>query len=125
MITENSKKVGYLKNEGIAFSELNGDQQKKLMKIIAAYVQNYPFGFADEFMQKIEKAGLDKLKFAWAGDKIYGGEGHYFRISNDVLLIEYDNVQNQANHLHTVVRDLTNDFGEDILRLHYLKEHKN
>ncbi len=123
MITENSKKVGYLKDEGIAFSELNSDQQKLLMKIITTYVANYPIGFADEFMKKIEKAGLDKIKFAWSGDKVYGGKGHYYRIQNDVLLIEYDNVQNQANHLHTVVRDLTNDFGEDILRNHYLKEH--
>lgn len=123
MLTENSKKIGFLKDEGIAFSELNADQQKLLMKIIAAYVKNYPFGFADEFMRKIEKAGLDKIKFAWSGDKVYGGKGHYYRIQNDVLLIEYDNVQNQANHLHTVVRDLTNDFGEEVLRNHYLKEH--
>jgi hypothetical protein len=124
MITENSKKIGYLKDEGIAFSELNGDQQKLLMRIIAAYVKNYPIGFADDFMRKIEKAGLDKIKFAWSGDKVYGGKGHYYRIQNDVLLIEYDNVQNQANHLHTVVRDLTNDFGEEVLRDHYLNEHK-
>lgn len=125
MITENSKKIGFLKDEGIAFSELNGDQQKLLMKIIATYIKNYPTGFADEFMRKIEKAGLDKIKFAWSGDKVYGGKGHYYRIQNDVLLIEYDNVQNQANHLHTVVRDLTNDFGEEVLRNHYLKEHNN
>ena len=123
MLTENSKKIGYLKDEGIAFSELNGPQQKLLMKIIATYVASYPFGFADEFMRKIEKAGLDKIKFAWSGDKVYGGKGHYYRIQNDVLLIEYDNVQNQANHLHTVVRDLTNDFGEEVLSNHYLKEH--
>ena len=123
MITENSKKVGLLKDEGISLNELNGDQQKMLIKLISVYVKNYPYGFADEFMRKIEKAGLDKIKFAWSGDKVYGGIGHYYRIQNDVLLIEYDNVQNQANHLHTVVRDLTNDFGEDILRNHYLKEH--
>jgi Protein of unknown function (DUF3500) len=123
MLTENSKKVGLLKDEGISFNELNGDQQKLLMRLIGVYVKNYPYGFAEEFMQKIEKAGLDRIKFAWSGDKVYGGIGHYYRIQNDVLLIEYDNVQNQANHLHTVVRDLTNDFGEDILRSHYLKDH--
>ncbi len=123
MLTENSRKVGLLKDEGIAFSELNSDQQKLLMKLIASYVANYPFGFADDFMRKIEMAGIDKIKFAWSGDKVYGGKGHYYRIQNDVLLIEYDNVQNQANHLHTVIRDLTNDFGEEVLRNHYLKEH--
>jgi hypothetical protein len=47
---------------------------------------------------------------------------HYYRIQGPFLLIEYDNTQNNANHVHTVIRDLVNDFGEDILHDHY-KEH--
>ncbi|MEA5139194.1 DUF3500 domain-containing protein [Arcicella rigui] len=109
--------------KGIGFDELNDDQQKKLMKIVALYVKNYPLGFADEFMRKIEKAGLNKLRFAWSGEQKNTGKGNYYCIQNDVLLIEYDNTQNNANHVHSVVRDLTNDFGEDFLRKHYQKEH--
>jgi hypothetical protein len=95
--------------------------------MINFYIERYPFGFAHEFMEKIEKAGLNNLVFTWMGAKEakIGNGGHYYRIQNDVLLIEYDNTQSNANHIHTVVRDLTNDFGEDILQKHYQQEHKN
>ena len=111
---------------GISFTEMNKNQQQKLMKLISLYVERYPFGFANEFMEKIEKAGLEKLIFTWMGAKEakIGNGGHYYRIQNPVLFIEYDNTQNNANHVHTVVRDLTNDFGEDMLRRHYEQEHK-
>lgn len=117
--------VNALKN-GISFGELTKEQQHHLMRLISVYVQRYPFGFADEFMNKIEKAGLHQLVFTWMGarEAKIGNGGHYYRIQNPVLLIEYDNTQTNANHIHTVVRDLTNDFGEDVLRNHYQKEHK-
>ena len=111
---------------GISFTEMDKNQQQKLIKLISFYVERYPFGFANEFMEKIEKAGLDKLTFVWMGAKEakLGNGGHYYRIQNPVLFLEYDNTQNNANHVHTVVRDLTNDFGEDMLRKHYKEEHK-
>ena len=73
-------------------------------------------------MDKIKAAGIDNLTFAWAGS-LKNGEGNYYRIQGPMLLIEYDNTQNNNNHVHTVVRDLTNDFAEDILREHYQKDH--
>lgn len=111
---------------GISFTEMNKNQQEKLIKLISFYVERYPFGFANEFMEKIEKAGFDKLTFTWMGAKEakIGNGGHYYRIQNPVLFLEYDNTQNNANHIHTVIRDLTNDFGEDMLRKHYAQEHK-
>ena len=63
--------------------------------------------------------------FTWAGDEQTGvGHPHYYRIQGPTLIIEYDNTQNNANHIHTVVRDLKNDFGGDVLLEHY-KNHKN
>lgn len=114
-----------LKN-GISFTEMNKAQQQKLMELISFYVQRYPFGFANDFMEKIEKAGLDKLIFTWMGatEAKIGNGGHYYRIQNPVLFLEYDNTQNNANHVHTVIRDLTNDFGEDLLGKHYAEEHQ-
>lgn len=111
---------------GISFTEMTKNQQQKLIGLISFYVARYPFGFANEFMQKIEKAGLNKLIFTWMGAKEakIGNGGHYYRIQNPVLFVEYDNTQNNANHVHTVIRDLTNDFGEDMLRKHYEQEHK-
>lgn len=124
IITSNKRKITQLSSEGILFSEMTPSQQKLLMRLISMYVKNYPLGFSNEFMQKIEKAGLNQLRFTWAGGKKYGeNNGHYYRIQNDVLLIEYDNTQNNGNHIHSVVRDLTNDFGEDILKKHYEQEH--
>ncbi|KAJ3056061.1 hypothetical protein HK102_011248, partial [Quaeritorhiza haematococci] len=67
---------------------------------------------------KILKAGVDKVGFAWAGG-LERGEPHYYRIQGPTFLIEYDNTQNNANHVHSVWRDFTNDFGDDLLKKHY------
>ena len=124
IITGNKRKVSALANEGITFAEMNWAQQKLFLRLLSVYIKNYPLGFSNELMQKIEKAGLDKLRFIWAGGRKYGeGNVHYYRIQNEVILIEYDNTQNNGNHIHTVTRDLTNDFGEDILKKHYEQEH--
>jgi hypothetical protein len=124
IITSNKHKVSALANEGISFAEMNPSQQKLFLRLLSVYIKNYPLGFSNELMQKVEKAGLNQLKFVWAGGKKYGeNNGHYYRIQNDVILIEYDNTQNNGNHIHTVTRDLTNDFGEDLLKRHYEQEH--
>ncbi len=122
IVSLNAVKAELLMNEGISFNDLDKSQQRYLMEMVSFYVRRHPTGFADEFMRKIETAGLENLHFVWMGGDEWG-KGHYYRIYNDVLLIEYDCTQNDANHIHTVVRDLTNDFGEDTLRLHYKNEH--
>ena len=73
---------------------------------------------ADQDLAKIQRAGWDKVLFAWAGS-IKPGEGHYYRVQGPTFLLEYDNTQNNANHIHSVWRDFENDFGEDLLRRHY------
>jgi len=93
-----------------------------LLRLLETYVGNYQLDFSAKLMQKITKAGFENLSFAWAGS-LSPGNGNYYRIQGPMLLIEYDNTQNNANHVHTAVRDLTNDFAEDLLREHYLKDH--
>lgn len=122
ILTRNDKKANISNTEGIVFGELDKTQQQKLLKLIALYTKRYPFEFADEFMAKIQKAGFEQLRFVWFGSLVKG-KGHYYRIQNSVLLIEYDNVQNNANHAHTVVRDLSNDWAEDLIQKHYALEH--
>lgn len=122
ILTGNSRKASLEKEEGILFPELTKEQQQLLLKLLGQYVRNYPPGFSREFMEKIEKAGLDRLRFVWAGGRNWG-QGHYYRLQNPAVLIEYDCTQNNANHIHTVVRDLSNDFGEDVLQKHYRQEH--
>jgi hypothetical protein len=122
ILTENSRKATNLDPRGISYKDLSDAQKKTFISLLDLYVKNYELGFSKTLMAKITAAGMDNLSFAWAGGLAWG-EPHYYRIQGPMLLIEYDNIQNNANHVHTVVRDLTNDFAEDILREHYLKDH--
>lgn len=122
ILSGNKRKAALLNPQGISYKELNASQKKMFMSLLDVYVRNYELGFSKKLMKKIEDAGIENLSFAWAGS-LKPGKGHYYRIQGPMLLIEFDNTQNGANHIHSVVRDLTNDFAEDILREHYAKEH--
>ena len=124
IVTGTSREVAPLQPMGIAYPELSAAQQGALLELLEVYIGNYIFEFSEVFRKKITDAGLDKLHFAWAGGTRWG-TAHYYRIQGPMLIIEYDNTQNDANHVHTVVRDLTNDFAEDFLREHYQRDHKN
>jgi hypothetical protein len=65
---------------------------------------------------------LGDLYFGWAGG-LDPGKGHYYRLQGPTFLVEYDNTQNGANHVHTVMRDAASDFGDDALRRHWAQEH--
>lgn len=122
IITANNRTAHKIAPKGISYKELNKVQQAMFIKLLAVYIDNYQFGFAAELYKKIKVAGIENLSFAYAGEpKI--GKGYYYRIQGPMLLIEYDNVQNNANHVHSVVRDLTNDWAEDLLKKHYQKKH--
>lgn len=122
IVSFNSRKAVPLEPKGLMYPAMTEAQKGMLMKLLNVYVRNYELGFSDKLMNKIKEAGIDNLSFAWAGS-LKSGAGHYYRIQGPMLLIELDNTQNNANHVHSVVRDLTNDFGEDILKEHYQKEH--
>ena len=122
IITGNKRKAELLNPAGINYSSLTKEQQVVLKQLLDVYINNYVLGFSKKLMDKIQTAGIENLSFAWAGSLV-SGVGHYYRIQGPMLLIEYDNTQNNSNHVHTTVRDLTNDFAEDILREHYQKEH--
>ncbi|MHB1177459.1 MAG: DUF3500 domain-containing protein [Daejeonella sp.] len=118
IITGKSRKASLLSPSGIEYRELNAAQKKIFMQLLDVYIKNYASEFSEKFLAKIKTAGVNDLHFAWAGS-LKPGNGHYYRIQGNALLIEYDNTQNNSNHVHTVVRDLTNDFGEDVLKGHY------
>ncbi len=88
------------------------------------YIHRYTKLFADNMLKQIQTAGLDNLWFTWAGYTEHViGKPYYYRIQGPTIIIEYDNSQNNANHIHTVIRDLTNDFGGDLLLEHYKESH--
>lgn len=122
ILTLAKREADLLEPKGLSYKEMTSGQQQDLLALLDVYVKNYAFGFSSRLMEKIRKAGIENLHFAWAGS-LSPGAGHYYRIQGPMLLIEYDNTQTNANHVHTAVRDLTDDFAYDILREHYTREH--
>ena len=49
------------------------------------------------------------------GRRARARQPHYYRVQGARLLAEYDNTQRGVNHVHTVWRDLDDDFGGDVL----------
>lgn len=118
IITGNSRRAKTLEPMGISTRDLTEPQQTLLRKLIREYLFRFRAEIAESDLKKIEAAGFEKIHFAWAGP-IERGHGHYYRVQGPTFLLEYDNTQNRANHIHTVWRDLENDFGDDLLRRHY------
>ncbi len=117
VITSSDRKVTPFEITGLAYADMSKAQQKKTDELIDIHLGKLDPKVAKDLYQKIDNS-RDEVHFAWAGtEKI--GEAHYYRLHHTKLLIEYDNSQNDANHVHTVVRDIENDFGEDVLRKHY------
>ena len=100
---------------------MTADQRAALMRLIDAYTSLVADDLAADRMARLKAAGLDKITFAWAGP-VEKGAKHYYRVQGPTFLIEYDNTQNDANHIHTVYRDLDHDLGGDVLRKHLSKQ---
>ncbi|HTI92590.1 MAG TPA: DUF3500 domain-containing protein [Puia sp.] len=125
IITYNNREAMIAHPEGLLYPEMSSAQQEQMLQLISLYVHRFTKLFADEMLKEIQEAGLDKLRFAWAGYTEPGlGKPHYYRIQGPTIIIEYDNTQNNANHVHTVIRDLCHDFGGDQLLEHYKAQHQ-
>lgn len=118
IVTTNSAKVEPLQPVGIKMKELNDKQKIILLRLIDEYLATMPKDLATKRMENLKKEETTEIRFAWAGATKLG-EGHYYRIQGLSFLIEFDNTQNQANHIHSVWRDFDGDFGRDLIREHY------
>jgi hypothetical protein len=117
IVTMIAPKVDPLSPAGVKASALSKPQREKLMQLIDVYTSLMIADVAAERMDRIKKAGLDNIAFAWAGET-EKGKKHYYRIQGPTFLVEYDNTQNDGNHIHSVWRDFNGDFGRDLLREH-------
>ena len=117
MVTSNRLGITPLSPVGVEASALTARQRELLMKIVDVYTGFMADDIAADRMARLKKAGLEKIAFAWAGEA-ERGKKHYYRIQGPTFLIEYDNTQNNGNHIHSVWRDFTGDFGRDLLREH-------
>jgi hypothetical protein len=107
---------------GLAAGDMDEVQRGTLQQLLAEYVHRMPPDVADVRLNQIEKAGKAHIHFAWAGAEA-PGEPHYYRLQGPSFLVEYDNTQNNANHIHSVWRDVEGDWGEDLLAGHYARSH--
>jgi hypothetical protein len=117
IVTGNSREAAIQEDKGIAYSKLTEAQQGLLLSLIQEYASVQAPAVAQSRLARI-RADLPNIKFAWMGGR-EKGEGHYYRIQGSTFLIEYDNTQDNANHIHCVWREFKGDWGKDVLAEHY------
>jgi len=117
IVTGNALDIKPLAPEGLKVSAMNAAQRDQVMKVLDAYAGLMTTELAADRMAKVKAAGVENIGFAWAGS-IERGQKHYYRLQGPTFLIEFDNSQNDGNHVHSIWRDFTGDFGRDLLREH-------
>ncbi|MGF1512984.1 MAG: DUF3500 domain-containing protein [Elainellaceae cyanobacterium] len=103
---------------GLRLGEMDAASRDRAVQLIETYVGNLRGELAARQLQRIRDAGIDAIRFSWAG-ALDPDQGHYYRLHGPIALIEYDNTRNDANHIHSVWHDLEQGFGVDALRAHY------
>lgn len=120
-VTGNQRKLARGTPRGIAMPALKVDQRELLMKLVRVHIGRIRKDLADQDLARIDRAGTDRIHFEWAGG-LEPGEPHHYLIQGPTFLIEYDNTQDGANHVHCIYRDFDNDFGDALVE-HYRKHH--
>jgi hypothetical protein len=118
ILTENKRDAAIQADTGLAYAKMTAAQKALLVKLIEENAAAQPEAIARERLARLKTAGLDAMKFAWMGG-VEKGQGHYYRVQGPTFLIEFDNTQNDANHIHLVWRDFKGDWGRDLLADHY------
>lgn len=104
--------------KGLGAARLSSAQREILTLLVREYIGRMPDEIADIELAQLEQQGIESLHFAWAGG-IERRQPHYYRLQGSRFLVEYDNTQNDVNHIHSVWRQPGNDFGADLLARHY------
>ncbi|MEO6810332.1 MAG: DUF3500 domain-containing protein, partial [Isosphaeraceae bacterium] len=102
-----------VKPQGIAASKLNPDQRKMLMALIETYAADMAAPVGVAWLNEIIKSGQDgqdSIHFAWFGTPDRSA-GHAYAVQGPTFLIEFNNTQNEANHVHAAWRSTLGDFG--------------
>ncbi len=103
--------------QGLPLGELPAGQRDLAARLIETYLGRMRADLAERETARLRDAGLERVHFAWAGATAPGAP-HYYRLHGPTAVIEYDNTQNGANHVHSVWHDPGNGFGADLLRRH-------
>lgn len=120
--TSNKVRVNPLTPAGLPATALTAAQRDQLRALLQLYFTRYRAEIAEPALAEATGKNLDSLHFAWAGVTDRSG-GHYYRIQGKTFVVEFDNTQNEANHIHSVWRNFAGDFGHDLLAEHYARDH--
>ena len=106
--------------QGIAVAGLRPEQRQLVQRLLDEVVTTYRPEISSAYLKRID---VDDLSFAWMGS-VKRRDPHYYRLQGADFVFEYDNFQNNANHIHTVWRSKSGDFGDDMLADHYRTSHR-
>lgn len=110
--------TGGFPSEGLARASMGGEHRQLLEGLIRQYLDRAAAPIANRAWADLVAAGVDDVRFSWAGGTA-PGQGHYYAATGPTFLLEYDNTQDNANHIHSVWRDLQRDWAGDLLANHY------
>lgn len=122
IVTGSSRQAVIEGHLGLAYEHMTKAQQQIVREILQVFSEVQDEKEQKRRLGKVKAEGYDHLVFAWLGPTKRGGR-HYYRIQGESFVAEYDNTQEDGNHIHTVWRDFRGDFGEDALAEHYEHDH--
>jgi hypothetical protein len=113
-LTQNAVTVRPLERVGVLTRDLPSAAQRRVHELVRTYLANYPPTLAREALARVERAGLARARFGWAGSA-RPGVPHYYRLQGPTFVLEFDNSRNGGTHIHSVWRDFERDFGRHLL----------
>jgi hypothetical protein len=118
IITGPGREQALREREGLPLSAMPDGLRDLAMGLLATYARNLRGELAERELGRVREAGIEEVHFGWGG-ALEAGHAHYWRLHGPITLIEFDNTQNDANHIHSVWHDRRREFGGDLLRRHY------
>ena len=122
IITQPGRDDALKERQGVPLAAMDEASRNLALELLTTFARNLHQDLAGPELERMRAAGLEHCHFAWGGP-LESGHANYWRLHGPLSLIEYDNTQNDANHIHTVWHDLERDFGRDLLRQHYEAGH--
>jgi hypothetical protein len=113
-ITQNAVRVKPLDPVGVLAGDLPSAAQRRVLEIVRTYIANLPSATARRAFDRVERAGMARIRFGWAGS-LRPGRPHYYRLQGPTFLLEFDNSRNSGTHIHSVWRDFERDYGRHLL----------
>jgi uncharacterized protein DUF3500 len=112
-VTQNRPRVSPLEPVGVTVGELAPAQRRLVREIVDTYLAVLPTAIAARGLERVERGGIDRLRFGWAGP-LQPNQPHYYRLQGPTFLLEFDNSRNDGTHIHSVWRDFREDFGRGV-----------